>query len=106
MANEVNGVYSSEEILNYITRLCEATRNNPLITLGISPRGALALNRLAKAHAYVFGRDYVVPADVADILCEVWAHRIVISSKAKLDEKSSHSILTEILSQVEINEKK
>lgn len=60
-------IYASDEILEYITRLSAASREHQEVTLGISPRGSLAVLRMAKACAFVNGRDYVFPKDVQDI---------------------------------------
>src|SRR5690625_5724539 len=56
--------WSSDVCSSDLTTLTEATRNHELIVQGVSPRGALALSRIAKAHAYISGRDFVVPEDV------------------------------------------
>ena len=57
-------VYVADSILEYITQLTQATRNRESIALGISPRGALALCRMAKAAAYLDNRDYVMEVNV------------------------------------------
>jgi len=94
---EVQNVYIADQILQYVTDLTEATRKHSLITLGISPRGALALCRMAKAAAYLNGRDYVVPADVKAVFADVCGHRLVLSPKARLDELTAADILESIL---------
>ncbi len=67
MQQEVIQVTVKENILRYITALVEKTRTHEYISLGVSPRGAFAVNNMAKASAYVKGRDYVVPEDVIEI---------------------------------------
>ena len=67
MQMEVSRVKVKDEILRYITRLAEATRNHDYIQLGVSPRGAYAVNNMAKASAYMAGRGYVTPEDVSFI---------------------------------------
>lgn len=96
--NEVNHVHISDHILEYITHLSEATRNNSLILQGVSPRGALALSRVAKAKAYLESRDYVVPEDVIDLFIDTCNHRIVM--KAKVSEDQPKEILNNILHEV------
>ena len=54
----------ADSILNYIATLAEATRNHPMITLGLSPRGTLALCRYDKGGSFMEERDYVIPEDV------------------------------------------
>lgn len=97
MQSEAGKTFIADEIYEYITRLVESTRNNPMIELGISPRGALAICQMVKAQAYISGRDYVVPEDVGRIFEDVCAHRLVLSRKAKIADKSAKDILKEIL---------
>lgn len=95
-------VFVADSIYDYIAALAEATRAHPLVQLGVSPRAALALCRAAKASAFVAGRDFVLPEDVTALLESVWAHRLLLSSKARLDERSAQDILTEIRTQVRV----
>ena len=85
-----------------VTRLAEATRVHPLVQLGLSPRGALAVCRMAKAYAYVQGRDYAMPEDVAAIFPDVCCHRLMLSTKARMMERSAEQIVDEILKNVEM----
>jgi len=84
-------------VYEYVTRLAEATRVHPLVQLGLSPRGALAVCRMAKAYAYLNGRDFVMPEDVAAIFPDVCAHRLMLNSKARMMEEKPESVLAEIL---------
>ena len=77
--------------------LIHATRNHHLIALGVSPRGTLALTRMAQARAFLHGFHYVRPEDVHSVFCDVCTHRILISSKARISKVSAYSILKEIL---------
>lgn len=97
LQEEVKNVYMSDPVLGYITDLTEKTRNHEMILLGISPRGALAMSRMARACAYLKGRDYVVPEDVQDIFYDVCAHRLLLSPKARLNSKKCQDVLGEIL---------
>ncbi len=97
MQADTEAVYTSDEILRYITMLTAATRENNMIMLGISPRGAIALNRMAKAKAYLGGRDYVVPDDVRAVFTDVCAHRLILSAKARIAETEANEVLTDIL---------
>jgi len=100
MIQVVTNVHVADEIYDYVSELVEQTRNHPYIQLGISPRGALAICRTAKAAAFLGGRDYVIPEDVAGVLSDVCAHRIVLSAKARLHEQSAEQLLAEILAEV------
>lgn len=100
MIEEVTCVHVEDLIYDYVSELVEKTRNHPYIQLGISPRGALALCRTAKACAYLKGRDYVTSEDILEIFGCVGAHRLVLSSKARLHELSAEAILKEIAAEV------
>ena len=97
---EAMQVYIADTVYDYISSLVEETRDNPYVVLGVSPRGALALCRAAKANAYLEGRDYVVPEDVAAVFADVCAHRLVLSSRARLHEMTAEHITETILSEV------
>ena len=93
-------VFVSDRIYDYVSELVETTRVNPYVVLGVSPRGALAVCRAAKANAYLEGRDYVTPDDVWDVFPDVCAHRLVLSSKARLHEMTAEQITDNILQDV------
>ena len=100
LQREVQDVYVADEVLDYIAKLAEATREHEMIVLGLSPRGTLALCRMAKAAAYMSARDYVIPKDVQTVFKDVAAHRMVLDSRARYQEKSAREILDEILAEV------
>lgn len=95
--NNVQNIHTDDEIYEYVTRLAEYSRSLESVELGISPRGALSVCRMAKAQAYVNGRDYVVPEDIRSVFCDVCAHRIVITQRAKLSGKNALSAALETL---------
>lgn len=97
LISEAQNTHVADPVYEYASRLVEETRHNQYIQIGISPRGALALCRAAKSHAFLDGRDYVVPEDVAAIFTDVCAHRLVLEAKARLHELSSEEILSVIL---------
>ena len=97
LQDQVQKVYMADSILNYIATLAEATRNHPMITLGLSPRGTLALCRMTKAAAFMEERDYVIPEDVKRVFIDVAAHRMILDSRARYQEQSAKDILEEIL---------
>ena len=98
----VGEVYIADDIYRYITALTEATRVHPMVQLGVSPRGALAVCRCAKAYAYLQRRDYVLPEDVAAVFPDVCAHRLILSAKARMMEEKAENILAEILKSVDM----
>ena len=100
MQREVDQLRVADSILEYITHLTQSTRENAVVQLGVSPRGALAVLRMAQAHAYIGGRDYVIPEDAAAVFGDVCAHRLVLSPKAKLAGKTQEDVIREVLSSV------
>jgi MoxR-like ATPase len=97
LREEVNGIYVHDNIYQYVGKLVTATRSHDMITLGVSPRGTIALVRMAKAYAYICGRDYVIPEDVAEVFADVARHRLVLSSKARIGHVSADRLLDDIL---------
>ncbi len=100
MRDAVRGVTVKDSVLEYITRLAMATRERESVELGVSPRGALAVCRMAKARAYVSGRDYATPQDVRDVFTVVCAHRIILTQKARLAGVTAEQALAEALDSV------
>jgi MoxR-like ATPase len=81
---DVAAVRVSDEVVGYITAIVAATRNSPDLSLGASPRGAIALLRGAKAMACIQRRDFVIPEDVKDICVPALRHRLVRRAEAEL----------------------
>ena len=100
MQAQAQQVHMADALLEYVTKLAEASRSHPLVVLGVSPRGALAVCRMCKSRAFMAGRDYVLPDDVTDVFADVCAHRIVLSPKARISETSPSDVLAEVLRQV------
>ena len=100
LQSEADDVYVHESIYEYVTKLVAATRENDYIDLGVSPRGTIACVRMAKAWAFVHGRDYVLPEDVTDIFLDVTAHRIVLNTKARVAKLTSAQVLDEIMEKI------
>ena len=97
LVQAVRKVDMRDAVLDYVTTLVEKTRTHPQVALGVSPRGALAVCRMAKAYAYLHGRDFVMPEDVAAIFPDVCAHRLMLNSKARMMEEKPETVLAEIL---------
>ena len=102
LVQDVRKVDMRDPVLDYVTTLVEKTRIHPQVALGVSPRGALAVCRMAKAYAYLHGRDFVMPEDVAAIFPDVCAHRLMLNSKARMMEEKPEGILAEILKSVDM----
>lgn len=106
MQREVRAVTAKDAVLDYITRLAMASREHPMLELGVSPRGALFLDRMAKAHAYLAGRDYVTGEDVQAVFCDVCAHRVILSQEARLEAKSAQDVLQDLLRRVDVPDRR
>ena len=102
MIREANEVEVQESVYEYVTRLTQATREHPMIQLGVSPRGALAVCRMAKAYAYLHGRDFVVPEDVAAVFPNVCCHRLILATKARMMEEKPENVIRSILDTVKM----
>ncbi len=100
MQQEAARVHIADAIYEYVTQLARATRNHPMIQLGLSPRGALAVCRMAKSYAFLVGRSYVLPEDVCAVFCDVAAHRMILSPKARLAQMSAADVLGDVLDAV------
>ncbi len=100
MQQEVENVYIHDAVYDYIARLVEKTRKQELLLLGISPRGTIALANMAKAAAYLEGRTFVIPDDIKNIFCDVAAHRLLLSPKARVNRVSVQEIIEDILNSV------
>ena len=100
MRQEAEHTYVSEKILEYIIRLNNATRNDPAILQGASPRASLAVTSMSKAAAGVQGRDYVLPADVKLIYPATVAHRIILTPDAEAAGRKAEGLVEDILKAV------
>lgn len=89
-------------VYEYVTRLTQASREHPMVQLGVSPRGALAVCRMAKAYAYLNGRDFVIPEDVAAVFPDVCCHRLVLTTKARMMEERPETVIAAILDSVKM----
>lgn len=101
LQKEVENIYIHDVIYNYIGELVTETRKHPMIELGISPRGTVALAKMTKAIAYLNGRNYCVPKDVQEIFENVARHRIQLNAKARLNRVKVQEIIEEILNGVQ-----
>jgi MoxR-like ATPase len=97
MQHQVRQVRVEQTVADFMVRLTSATRSDPRLRLGVSPRGSLALYRTSQAHALMQGRDYVTPENVKSLAVAVLAHRIVPDTKAKYAGQRSDQIIQEAM---------
>ena len=99
---DVADIHVADRIYDYIAELVDVTRSNAYVTLGVSPRGALAVTRAAKANAYLEGRNYVIPDDVCAVFPDVCCHRLVLTTKARMMEERPETVIAAILDSVKM----
>ena len=100
MQEETENIFIHDALYKYMTLLARDTRENEHAELGLSPRGTLALGKMARAYAYIRGRSYCVPKDIKAALYDVGIHRIRLSQKARINGKKPEDILEEALAHV------
>ena len=95
-------VHVAPELQGYVVDLVDATRHHRDLMLGVSPRGALALQKASRALAASVGRAYVVPDDVKALAPAVLEHRLILSSEALMRGVSAGDVLASILDSVTV----
>ena len=102
LSRDVARVHVAPALREYIVRLADATRRHPALELGASPRGALGLQRAARAWAAAAGRDFVLPDDVKRLAIPVLAHRLLPSGDAELRGVTGADVVGELLTSVPV----
>lgn len=103
----VRKIHISDEVRNYIVAIAGATRNHPALTSGCSPRASLALMRVSQSLAAYYGRQYVIPRDVREMVKPVLAHRIRLKLRYQGEWRSVNDVLDSILESIPLaNEEK
>ncbi|HUV33500.1 MAG TPA: MoxR family ATPase [Candidatus Desulfaltia sp.] len=96
-------IYVDDKIIDYISQVIRETRRHPVVEVGASPRGGLALLKVARAHAAITGRSFVTPDDVKMFVHDALGHRIIMKMEYVLEGSfSADAILNEILEQTEV----
>lgn len=104
MQKMADSMYIHDEIYTYIENLVCATRENPNVKLGLSPRGAIALTKMAAACGFLRGRDYVLADDVAYVIHQVSAHRILLNTQARIGNMTTDRVIDDIMRSVKAPE--
>jgi MoxR-like ATPase len=97
---EVANIRVAAPVAEYAVKLARATRDTPGLTIGAGPRGAIALVRTARAHAFLQGRAYVVPDDLHSIALPALRHRVMPAPELALQGRGADQILGEVLDRV------
>ena len=99
---EVKNVHIEKNVQHYIVDLVSQTRSHSAIHLGVSPRGSIALMQAAKAYAYIYDRDYVIPDDVKYLAPYVLAHRLMLTSEAIYQGMTAEKVIASIVEKTNV----
>jgi MoxR-like ATPase len=91
----VKAVYVEDSLNRYVVAILRHTRVDSRLALGASPRAGISLMRVAKAHALIRGREYVIPADVKDVGVDVLAHRVILAPDARSGGVDAREVIAE-----------
>ena len=100
LRESLNQVHVGDDVLSYVVRLLTATRENPKVTVGASPRGGIAVTDLARGYAVADKRDYVTPEDVKAVAVPALAHRLVLRPELWVHRITGEDIVTGLLAEV------
>jgi MoxR-like ATPase len=102
MQEALEDVFVSDALETYIVAIAQATRVDPRVALGASPRGSLALLKLARAEAAIRGRDFVLPDDVKAVAVAALAHRLVLRPELWVSKTTPAQVVESLLSQIPV----
>ena len=102
LRKKTNDMFVHDSVYDYIVTIVEETRTNPLFSMGASPRGSIALLKMAKAMAVLDDREYVTPEDIRSVLVDVLGHRVKLSTKARAEGKNIPQALNELFMGVKV----
>jgi MoxR-like ATPase len=98
----VDHVRVAPELREYIAAIARATRDDPALVLGASPRATVALQRAARAAAVIEGREFVVPDDVKARAPGVLRHRVVLAPELEVEGRTADDVLADLLARVAV----
>ncbi|MBR6850693.1 MAG: MoxR family ATPase, partial [Lachnospiraceae bacterium] len=105
MQQEASKVHIRDRLFDYIVALADATRNHPDLERGASPRATLAMTAMARAYAYMDGRDFVSDEDVQRVFVPVMSHRFILTPEAEFNEVKTEKIAEEIVKKTRVSGK-
>jgi len=98
----IHQVLIDPKLVEFIAKIVNATRNNPSLFLGASPRASLAILRASKANAAIKGRDFVKPEDILEMTSPVMRHRIILTPEKEMEGITPDALIQNIISGIEI----
>lgn len=99
---QVNKVHVEQHLLGYIAQIVAATRKNPWISLGASPRASLAILNASKALAAIRGRDFITPEDINEMALPVLRHRILLTPEKEMEGTSADTVISQLIEKTEV----
>jgi len=98
----VEGIHVDDDVLGYVTDIVQSTRGQRQIEVGASPRGSLAIFKLARSRAVFHGRDYVIPDDVKEVAAPALVHRMIMKAESWVKGVDPRQIIDEILKTIPV----
>jgi MoxR-like ATPase len=98
----VEGIHVDDDVLGYVTDIVQATRTQRQVEVGASPRGSLAIFKLARARAVFHSRDYVIPDDVKEVVAPALVHRMIMKAESWVKGVNPRLVVDEILKTVTV----
>jgi MoxR-like ATPase len=98
----VEGIHVDDDVLGYVTDIVQATRTQRQVEVGASPRGSLAIFKLARARAVFHSRDYVIPDDVKEVAAQALVHRMIMKAESWVRGVDPRLVLDEILKAIPV----
>ena len=102
MQQTIEKVHLDPALLTYIVEIVTRTREDPRVVVGASPRGSLALFKLGRARAVLFGRDFITPDDIKAVSINALHHRIILKPEPRIRGVLAQDILNKILAEVPV----
>jgi MoxR-like ATPase len=99
---QIQSVFIHDNLLDYVLRLTEATREHESVLLGVSPRGSIALVRGSRALAAIRGRTLVIPDDIRDLMVPVFAHRLILRGNVRSRTQAAQDLVARIAETVPV----
>ncbi len=102
LQDEIKEIHFEHDVASYMVELIRKTRNHPELSLGASPRATLAMFRASQTRAFMYGRDFVSPADIQALAVPALGHRIRMSNQARYSGQTSADILESIIQDIKV----
>ena len=98
----VNSIIIEPGLVEFIAKIVHATRNNPSLFLGASPRASLAILKASKANAAIKGRDFVIPDDIIEMVAPVMRHRVILTPEKEMEGLSPDQLIHLMVGNIEV----